>query len=109
MSTEQLTIPQQFARFIGIGALVFSLLFVLTASLLVPPTEIVRDRLALKLIARDVIEQPFSAWAHDLITGYVPFFLSQARLVGAYALALPLAWLAAFLFDTKILRKEKRL
>lgn len=109
MSPNQLTVPQQCIRFLAVGAFVFTIAFILAASLLLSKGEAAQDQLAAKLLLKGLVKQPFTAWIRDLETGFMPFFLSQRALVGCYALATPIAWLTAFWFDTKILRREKRL
>ena len=68
-----------------------------------------RDMGAVRLMLTALFHQPFAAWFRDIETAYVPFFLRQHSLLACYAVSLVLAWLAAFLYDTKILRKENLL
>src|SRR5882672_437553 len=102
MPTPQLTLPQQFGRFLLAGALVFSISFWLTTSLLLTTADTHHDFLALRLILKGVTTQPFARWLQDLHTAYLPFFLTQRTLVESYLISAPLGWLSAFLYDTKI-------
>jgi hypothetical protein len=106
-ASPALTLPQQFARFLFVGCAVFVLAFWLLTSILMPVDEIRRDQLSVHLIIKTFPHQSTEAWFRDLQTGYLPFFLSQRSLVVAYSVAVQLAWFVAFLFDTKILRREK--
>jgi|SRR5205809_5826747 len=109
MPTPQLNLPQQFGRFLLTGALVFILLSWGLSSLLISSGDVHRDFLALRMLLRACAVQPFPTWLRDFQSAYVPFFLHQQRLLACYLIAVPLAWLAAFLCDTKILRKENML
>jgi hypothetical protein len=106
MPTPQLTLPQQFGRFLVAGALVFLLAFWITTSCAVTTTDAHRDLRALTMILKALTTRTFSAWLQNLHTAYLPFFLGQRPLVVCYLISAPLAWLAAFLYDMKILRKE---
>ena len=106
---QQLSLPQQYGRFLVSGALVFILLFWGLSQVLISTHDAHLDFLALKLIVKGIFHQPFSLWLEKVEVGYVSFFLRQRPLLGCYMIASSLAWLAAFLHDTKILRKENML
>lgn len=106
MPTPQPNLLQQFGRFLLAGALVFAIAFWLTSSILLSQADAARDRLALRFLFKALTTQPFTPWLQDLNHAYLPIFLSQRPLVGAYLISAPLAWAAAFLYDIKILRKE---
>lgn len=106
---QQLTLPQQYGRFWVTGALVFILVFWSLSALLIANHDAHLDFLAARLIFKSLFHQPFSLWLEKIAVGYLPFFLRQRPLLGCYIIAGSLAWLAAFLHDTKILRKENTL
>ena len=106
MPTPQLALPQQFGRFLLTGALVFIVLFWGLSQVLIPAQDVHRDMAAVRIMLTALFHQPFAAWFRDIETAYVPFFLRQHSLLGSYSLSLVLAWLSAFLYDVKILRKE---
>ena len=107
MPSPQYTLPQQLGRFLVAGALVFTLAFWLLASSLgLSTTDAHHDWRALNMIGKGLTTQSFAQWLEDLHHAYLPFFLGQRPLVAAYLVSAPLAWLAAFLYDMKILRKE---
>src|SRR5437867_4490601 len=106
MPTPQLALPQQFGRFLLTGALVFMALFWASSQVLIPAQDAHRDITAVRLMLTALFHQPFPAWFRDVETAYVPFFLRQQALLVCYSLSLGLAWLSAFLYDVKILRKE---
>jgi hypothetical protein len=109
MATTDVTVPQQFVRFLTLGAFVFAVAFWFLSSILMSQHDADMNRLALKMILKSFTATPFGLWVRDIETGYIPFFLAQQALVASYALAAPVSWITAFLFDTKIQRKEKRL
>jgi hypothetical protein len=109
MPTPQLNLPQQFGRFLLTGALVFTVLFWGTSSILLSTQEVHRDLLAIRVILKSCTQLPFAHWLQDVETAYVPFFLRQRPLLACYLSSAPLAWLAAFLYDIKVLRKENLL
>lgn len=106
MPTQQLALPQQFGRFLLTGALVFAVLFWGTSTIMMTTQETHHNMTALYLLLKNLFHQPFANWLHDLQTGFLPFFVRQRPLLACYLIAAPLAWLAAFLYDRKILRKE---
>ena len=106
MPTPQLALPQQFGRFLLAGALVFTILFWGLSSILLSHQEAHRDIGALYLMAKSLIHQPFAAWFRDVQTAYIPFFFRQQGLLVSYCISVVLAWVTAFFFDIKILRKE---
>jgi hypothetical protein len=59
-----------------------------------------------RLIVKSLGHQPFRLWLRDLETGYMPFFIRQPSLMACYLISSSLAWLAAFAYDGRILRKE---
>jgi hypothetical protein len=103
---QQHALPQQFGRFLIAGALVFTLVFWLSTSIFVSTSDAHRDTTAIRWIFVDFTTKTFSVWLADLHRDFLPFFLGQRPLVGSYLLSVPLAWIAAFLFDSKILRRE---
>jgi hypothetical protein len=108
-NTQQLNLIQKFGRFLFIGASVFSLAFWGMSSVLISPEDGHRNLTALRLILKNSIHQPFPAWLHNLESLYVPFFLGQQSFMTCYLVAASLAWMAAFFYDGRILRKENAL
>ena len=106
MPTPQLALPQQFGRFLITGALVFIVLFWALSQVLIPAHDIHRDVTAVRLTLTALFHQPFAAWFRDVESAYLPFFLRQHSFLACYSISLALAWLSAFLYDLKILRKE---
>src|ERR1700686_3513085 len=106
MPNPQLALPQQFGRFLLNGALVFTLLFWGMSSILISTHDVHRDLFSIRAILKGCTLQSFAAWLRDLEAAFVPFFFRQRPLLACYLIAAPLAWLAAFLYDKKILRKE---
>ena|SRR5712692_1894339 len=104
--TPQLTLGQQFGRFLVAGALVFTLTLWFTTGIFISTADAHRNSLVLHWLIKGLTTKPFAAWLSDLHHTYLPFFLGQRPLVGPYLISVSLAWLAAFLYDTKILRKE---
>ena len=108
-SQQQLSLPQQYGRFLVSGALIFILFFWGLSAVLVSSHDAHLDFLALRLIFKGLFHQPFSLWLEKVEVGYLSFFLRQRSLLVCYMIASSFAWLAAFLHDTKILRKENLL
>jgi predicted membrane-bound mannosyltransferase len=106
MPTPQLALPQQFGRFLLAGALIFTILFWGLSSVLMSNQDVHRDIAAVVALSKSLIHQPFANWFRDVETAYIPFFLRQHSLLACYSISFVLAWLAAFLYDIKILRKE---
>jgi len=106
MPHSQLALPQQFGRFLLTGALVFVVVFWGLSQVLISSHDAHLDFAAVRLILKACVHQPFPQWLQDLQTAYLPFFLHQRQLIACYLSSFSLAWLAAFLFDIKILRKE---
>jgi hypothetical protein len=106
MPAIPLNLPQQFGRFLLTGFLVFAVLFCGTSSILLSTGAIHRDILAVRDILKSYPYLSFANWLRDFETAFVPFFLRQRPLLACYLISVPLAWLAAFLYDIKILRKE---
>jgi hypothetical protein len=109
MLHTQLSLPQQYGRFLVSGALVFGLVFWGTSQFLISSHDAHLDFLAIRLIFKASIHQPFPNWLQSVEVTYLPFFFRQRPLLGCYMIATALAWLGAFLHDTKILRKENKL
>ena len=109
MPTPQLNLPQQFGRFLLTGALVFTLAFWGTSMILISASDTHRDLSVVRVILKSSIHQSFTTWLRDLETAYIPFFLRQRSLLACYLISAPLAWLAAFVYDGRILRKENAL
>jgi hypothetical protein len=106
MPTTRLNLPQQFGRFLLAGAFVFAVFFWGLSSILLSSQDAHRDILAIRVIAKASTLLPFANWLQDFERAYVPFFLQQTSLVACYLISVTLAWLAAFFYDTKVLRKE---
>jgi hypothetical protein len=105
----QLSLPQQFGRFLVTGALVFTLAFWGLSQILISSHDAHLNFSAVRLIVKGSIREPFAVWLKDFETAYLPFFLRQPQLVACYMISAAFAWLAAFLHDTKVLRKENTL
>jgi hypothetical protein len=105
-SIPQHNLPQQFGRFLLAGAFVFAVSFWFITSLYLPTADAQRDRLALVFLAKAITTQTFAQWLQNLENAYLPLFLGQRPLVASYLVSVPLAWVAAWLYDIKILRKE---
>lgn len=109
MPTSQLALPQQFGRFLLTGALAFVILFWVSSWFLVSAQQVHGDLALLRILFNGIMRQPFAVWFRDFQTGYIPYFLRQSSILLSYSIATPLAWLVAFLYDSKILRKENTL
>lgn len=109
MPHPQLTLPQQYGRFLVTGAFVFIFAFWALSQVLISSHDAHLDLVALRLILKGIFQQPFSLWLEKVEVGYLPFFLRQHSLLGCYMIASSFAWLAAFLHDTKVMRKENTL
>jgi hypothetical protein len=105
----QLSLPQQFGRFLVTGGLVFTLGFWGLSQILVSSHDAHLNLSAVRLIVKAGIHEPFAVWFKDFETAYLPFLLRQPPLVACYMISAAFAWLAAFLHDTKVLRKENTL
>jgi hypothetical protein len=106
MPTTRLNLPQQFGRFLLAGAFVFTVFFWGLSSILLSSQDVHRDVLGVRTIVKASTLLPFARWLPDFERGYVPFLLRQTSLVACYLISVTLAWLAAFLYDAKVLRKE---
>jgi hypothetical protein len=106
---QQLTLPQQYGRFLVSGLLAFILVFWGLSAVLISSHDAHLDFLALRLIVKGIFHQSFSLWLEKVEVGYLSFFLRQRPLLGCYMIASSLGWLAAFLHDTKVMRKENTL
>jgi hypothetical protein len=109
MPNPQLSLPQQFGRFLVAGALVFILSFWGLSQVLISSHDAHLDFTAVRLMAQACVHQPFAVWFQNLETAYLPFLFRQRPLLATYLIASALAWLAGFLHDTKVLRKENTL
>lgn len=109
MPAPQLALPQQFGRFLLAGASVFVLVFWISSWFLVSTQQANADVAVLRSLLRALTRHSSAVWFQDLQTGYIPYFLRQSSLLACYSIAISLAWLAAFLYDSKILRKENTL
>ena len=109
MPNPHLTLPQQYGRFLVSGVLVFILLFWGLSQVLISSHDAHLDFLAVRLIFKAIFHQPFALWLEEVEVSYLSFFLRQRPLLACYLIASSLAWLVAFLHDTKILRKENTL
>lgn len=106
---QQLSLPQHYARFLVSGILVFIFVFWGLSHILISTHDARLDVLAIQLIFKGIFHQPFTLWLKKVEVGYMSFFLRQRPLLACYLIASSFAWLAAFLHDTKILRKENLL
>lgn len=109
MPNIQLNLLQKFGRFVLTGALVFTLAFWGSSLVLVSASDGHRDFSVIRLILKNSVHQPFNTWLQDLETAYIPFLLRQRSLMACYLIAASLAWLVAFFYDGRILRKENSL
>lgn len=109
MPYAQLTLPQQYGRFLVTGVLVFLVLFWGLSQILISSHDAHLNFAALRLTLKACKDQPFPVWLQNFQTAYLPFFLRQRPLLACYIISSTFAWLAAFLHDTKILRKENTL
>jgi hypothetical protein len=109
MPQPQLTLPQQYGRFLVTGAFVFVLVFWGLSQFLISRHDAHLNFAAVRLTTKAAVHQPFPVWLHDFEKAYLPFFLGQRSLLGCYMIASACAWLTGFFHDTKILRKENTL
>src|SRR6476646_1373319 len=109
MPNPQLTLPQQYGRFLVTGAFVFVLVFWGLSQFLISSHDAHLNFAAVRLTTKAAVHQPFPVWLHDFEKAYLPFFLGQRSLIGCYMIASACAWLTGFFHDTKILRKENTL
>jgi hypothetical protein len=105
----QLTLPQQYGRFLVTVALIFILVFWGLSQVLISSHDTHLNSLAVRFILKALFHQPLSLWFEKVEGDYLSFFLRQRPLLGCYIIASSFAWLAGFLHDTKILRKENML
>lgn len=109
MANHELSLPQQFGRFLLTGALVFSVVFWVLSEILISGHDSHLNFTAARLIVKAATHEPFAVWFKDFQAAYLPFFLHQRPLLACYMIASSCAWLAAFTHDTKVLRKENTL
>jgi hypothetical protein len=109
MPAAQLNLLQKFGRFMLVGALIFILAFWGASIFLMTSHDAHQDFAAARMILKNSVHQSFPMWLRDVEKAYVPFFLRQPPLMACYLIATSLAWLAAFIFDGRILRKENAL
>jgi uncharacterized protein involved in cysteine biosynthesis len=109
VANTQLNLLQKFGRFVLIGLLVFILLFWGASSILISAGDAHRDFAVGRILIKSCIHQPFTTWLSNLEAVYIPFFLRQRPFLDCYLLAATLAWLVAFFYDGRILRKENTL
>jgi hypothetical protein len=109
MPQPELSLPQQYGRFLVTGALVFIVVFWGQSQVLISRPDARLDSLAVRFIFKALFHQTFSQWLEKVEVDYLSFFLRQRPLLGCYIVASSFAWLAGFLHDTKILRKENML
>jgi hypothetical protein len=103
---HQLNLLQKFGRFLLVGAVIFALAFWGASMFLVSGHDAHHNFAVVRVILKSSVHKPFTMWLQDLETLYIPFFLRQPPLMGCYLIAASLAWLAAFVFDGRVLRKE---
>jgi hypothetical protein len=106
VSATQLNLLQKFGRFLLVGALIFALAFWGASMFLISSQDVHRNLAVVRIILKGSVHQPLAQLLRNLETIYIPFFLRQRPLLACYLIAASLAWLAAFLFDGRILRKE---
>jgi hypothetical protein len=109
VANTELNLLQKFGRFLMTGALVFTILFWGTSMVLMSAIDARHDISALRIIIKSCIQQPFAMWLRDLEAAYIPFFLLQRPLMACYLISASFAWIAAFFYDGRILRKENTL
>jgi len=109
MPHPQLSLPQQYGRFLMTGALVFIVVFSGLSQVLISSPDARLDSLAVRFIFKGLFHQRFSPWLEKVEVDYLSFFLRQRPLLACYLIASSFGWLAGFLHDTKILRRENRL
>jgi hypothetical protein len=103
---HQLNLLQKFGRFILVGVVIFALAFWGASMFLVSGSDVHHNSAVIRLILKNSVHKPFTMWLQDLETVYIPFFLRQPPLMACYLIAASVAWLAAFVFDGRVLRKE---
>jgi len=109
MPHHDLSLPQQYGRFLVTGALVFIPVFWGVSQVLISSHDAHLDFLAVRLVLNALVHQRFPLWLKEVEVGYLSFFLRQRPLLACYMIASSFAWLAAFLHDIRILRKENTL
>lgn len=109
MPNHELSLPQQFGRFLLTGAFVFIVVFWVLSEILISSHDTHLNFTAARLILKAATHEPFAVWFKDFQTAYLPFFLRQRPLLVCYMIAASCAWPAAFFHDTKVLRKENTL
>ena len=109
MPVHQLNLLQKFGRFILVGAMMFALGFWGASMFLVSSQDVHHNFAVVRVILKSAVHKPFRTWLQDLEAIYIPFFLRQPPLMACYLIAASLAWLAAFVFDGRVLRKENAL
>jgi hypothetical protein len=103
---HQLNLLQKFGRFILVGVVIFALAFWGASMFLASGPDVHHYFAVVRLILKSSVHKPFTTWLQDVETVYIPFFLRQPPLMACYLIASSLAWLAAFVFDGRVLRKE---
>jgi hypothetical protein len=103
---HQLNLLQKFGRFILVGIVIFALAFWGASMFLASSPNVHHNSAVLRVILKSSVHKPFTTWLQDLEIVYVPFFLRQPPLMACYLIAASVAWLAAFVFDGRVLRKE---
>jgi hypothetical protein len=106
---DQINLLQKFGRFLLTGFLVFILVFWAAASILISAPDAQRDFAVAGILIKSCTHPPFAMWFNNLETVYLPFFLRQHAFLACYLIAATLAWLVAFFYDGRILRKENAL
>ena len=106
MPVHQLNLLQKFGRFILVGLVIFALAFWGASMFLVSGPDVHHNLAVVRMILKSSVHKPFAMWLQDLEIVYIPFFLRQAPLMACYLIAASIAWLAAFVFDGRVLRKE---
>jgi hypothetical protein len=103
---HQLNLLQKFGRFILVGVVIFALAFWGASMFLASGPDVHHNFAVVRVILKSSVHKPFTMWLQDLEAVYIPYFLRQPPLMACYMIAASLAWLAAFVFDGRVLRKE---
>ena len=99
MPHHELSLPQQFGRFLVTGAMVFVLVFWGLSQILVSSHDAHLDFLAVRLILKAGIHQSFPVWLQNVEASYLPFFFcASARCLAATYLPRPVpGWRRSFM------------
>lgn len=109
VADSQINLVQKFGRFLLTGFLAFILVFWAASSILISAADAHRDFAVARILIKSCTHPPFATWLNNLETVYLPFFLRQRAFLACYLIAATCAWLVAFFYDGRILRKENAL